>query len=65
MSARVAGTTPFRPNPSYTTLRDVTGLGSADEMDGLVGGSTDVLPDDDDRITKRHDLDHTSRAFPI
>jgi hypothetical protein len=24
MSAGVAGTTPFRPNPSYTTLRDVT-----------------------------------------
>jgi hypothetical protein len=24
MSAGVAGTTPFRPTPSYTTLRDVT-----------------------------------------
>jgi hypothetical protein len=24
MSAGVAGTTSFRPNPSYTTLRDVT-----------------------------------------
>ena len=39
MSARVAGTT-FRPNPSYTTLRDVTRMtGSLSDMTGGVLGS--------------------------
>jgi hypothetical protein len=30
MSAGVAGTTTFRPNPSYTTLPDVTATAAGD-----------------------------------
>jgi hypothetical protein len=42
MSAGVAGTTTFRPNPSYTTLRDVTPVSRATRESSLAPSSMPV-----------------------
>jgi len=43
MSARVAGTTSFRPIPSYTTLRDVTVWGRDQLRTGEMWNSNSVI----------------------